>query len=65
MIAAGLSTATVIGAALTPVAALVGGLLATVVVYGVARRVPRGSSGASILLAGVMVNAICALWQIV
>lgn len=56
----GLSTATALGAALTPLAALLGGLATTVLVYRLARRMPRGGSGASILLAGIMVNAICA-----
>jgi iron complex transport system permease protein len=60
VIAIGLGTATVLGAALTPLAALAGGLLATGSVYWVAQRVPRGSTGTSILLAGVMVNSICA-----
>ncbi len=59
-IAAGLSAATIVGAMLVPFSALLGGLLATVVVYGVARHAPRGPAGASILLAGVMVNAIAA-----
>ncbi len=59
-IATGLSTMTALGAALTPIAALLGGLAATATVYFVARRVGGGSAGASILLAGVMVNAICA-----
>jgi iron complex transport system permease protein len=59
-IALGLSAATFLGAMLVPFAALLGGLLATAVVYGVARRAPRGPAGASILLAGVMVNAIAA-----
>ncbi|MBW2524121.1 MAG: iron ABC transporter permease [Deltaproteobacteria bacterium] len=58
VIALGLGAATVLGAMLIPVAALVGGLGATALVYAVARRAPRGPSGASILLAGVMVNAI-------
>ncbi len=60
VIALGLGTATLLSAALIPVAALVGGLGATALVYAVARRAPRGPAGASILLAGVMVNAIAA-----
>ena len=56
----GLSTATALGATLTPLAALVGGLATTLLVYRLARRMPKGGSGASILLAGIMVNAICA-----
>ncbi len=59
-IASGLATATVLGAAVTPVAAAVGGLLATSVAGLVAARAPRGESGASVLLAGVMLNSICA-----
>lgn len=59
-IALGAGTVTIIGAALVPAAALVGGLAATVVVYGIARNAEHGSSGTSILLAGVMVNAIAA-----
>lgn len=58
-IALGLGAATVAGAALIPAAALVGGLGATVLVYGIARDA-GGASGASILLAGVMVNSIAA-----
>jgi iron complex transport system permease protein len=58
-IALGLGASGLLGAMLIPAAALVGGLLATVLVYGVARGA-GGSSGASILLAGVMVNAIAA-----
>jgi iron complex transport system permease protein len=56
VIALGVTTATWLGAALVPLAALLGGIGATVLVYGVARRAPRGTAGASILLAGVMVN---------
>ncbi|MCC6525266.1 MAG: iron ABC transporter permease [Polyangiaceae bacterium] len=64
VIALGLGTGSVLGAALTPLSALAGGLGATLLVYGVARRPATGhggaTSGASILLAGVMVNAIAA-----
>ncbi len=60
VIALGLVTVTVLGAALVPLAALAGGLGATALVYAVARRAPRGPAGASILLAGVMVNSIAA-----
>jgi iron complex transport system permease protein len=59
-IALGLSAAGLLGAALIPGAALLGGLGATLLVYGVARDARAGASGASILLAGVMVNAIAA-----
>ena len=54
----GLGTATALGAAFLPATALAGGLGATLLVYGVARGAPGGSAGASILLAGIMVNAI-------
>ena len=57
-IALGLGASTLLGAALIPAAAFVGGLGATLVVYGVARDARAGSSGTSILLAGIMVNAI-------
>jgi iron complex transport system permease protein len=50
----------VIGTAIVPGAALAGGLGATLLVYAVARNTEHGSSGTSILLAGVMVNAIAA-----
>jgi iron complex transport system permease protein len=56
-IALGVSAATFLGAALLPAAALVGGALSTVLVYAIARRTGP-SSGASILLAGVIVNAL-------
>jgi iron complex transport system permease protein len=59
-IALGLGAATLLGAALIPAAAFLGGALATALVYGVARDARSGSSGATILLAGVMVNAIAA-----
>ena len=49
-----------LAATILPLAAFAGGLAATAVVYAVARRAPRGPAGASILLAGVMVNAIAA-----
>jgi iron complex transport system permease protein len=58
-IALGLGSATLLGAALIPGAALLGGLGATLLVYGIARGAD-GSSGTSILLAGVMINAIAA-----
>jgi len=57
-IALGLGTATILGAALIPAAAFVGGVSATLLVYGIARDRGGGASGTSILLAGVMVNAI-------
>jgi iron complex transport system permease protein len=47
-------------AAIVPLSALLGGVAATALVYWVARRAPRGPTGASILLAGIMVNAIAA-----
>ncbi len=53
----GLGAATVLGAPLLPLAALVSGLAATAIVYGLARA-SGGTSGTSILLAGVVVNAI-------
>lgn len=58
VLAAGLASAPLVGAALVPFAAFVGGLVATWLVYGVARGAPAGSGGTSILLAGVMVNAV-------
>ncbi|AKT42593.1 FecCD family ABC transporter permease [Chondromyces crocatus] len=57
-IALGLGTATALGAALLPAAALAGGLAATLLVYGIARDAPAQAAGTSILLAGIMVNAI-------
>jgi iron complex transport system permease protein len=57
-IAAGLGATTLAGAALVPAAALLGGLAATWLVYAVARGAKPAASGTSILLAGVMVNAI-------
>ncbi|MCA9622349.1 MAG: iron ABC transporter permease [Myxococcales bacterium] len=58
VMALGVASLGVVAAAVVPLAALAGGLLATFVVYAVARRAPWGPSGASILLAGVMVNSI-------
>lgn len=58
-IALGLGASGILGAALIPGAALLGGLSATLLVYGIARGA-GGASGTSILLAGVMVNAIAA-----
>ena len=60
VIALGVTMTGLLGAALVPLAALVGGVGATLLVYAVARRAPRGPAGASILLAGVMVNSIAA-----
>lgn len=54
----GLGTATLLGAALVPLASLAGGLVATLLVYGIAKDMPSGASGTGILLAGIMVNAI-------
>jgi iron complex transport system permease protein len=59
-IALGLGSTTVLGATLLPAAALAGGLGATLLVYGMARGAPEGTSSASLLLAGVMVNSIAA-----
>jgi iron complex transport system permease protein len=56
-IALGLSTLGALGGALVPVAALAGGLGATALVYTIARRGGE-PSGPSILLAGVIVNAV-------
>ena len=53
----GLGGATMLGAPLLPLVALAGGMGATMLVYSLARRSGR-SSGASVLLAGVVVNAI-------
>lgn len=58
VLAVGLGSAPFVGAALVPLAAFAGGLVATWLVYGVARGAPAGSGGTSILLAGVMVNAV-------
>jgi iron complex transport system permease protein len=56
-ILAGASVATMVGASIVPLAALAGGLLATALVYALA-RLGGASGGTSILLAGVVVNAI-------
>ena len=56
-IALGVASSTVLGAAVLPLAALAGGFGATVLVYALARR-GGTDSGTSILLAGVVVNAI-------
>src|SRR4051812_24849077 len=56
-ILAGLTSLTLLGAALIPLLALAGGLIATMLVYAVARS--RGSlSGTEILLSGIIVNAM-------
>jgi iron complex transport system permease protein len=55
-IALGIASTTLLGAEVLPLAALVGGLGATAIVYMLARRAT--DSGTSILLAGVVVNAI-------
>ncbi len=60
VIALGLGVTTILGAALTPLAAFAGGLAATALVYAIARPAARGASGATMLLAGVMVNSIAA-----
>ena len=53
----GLSLLSGLGASIVPLAAFAGGLAATVIVYGVARR-SDAPGATSILLAGVVVNAI-------
>lgn len=53
----GLTGATLFGASLVPLLALLGGLLATTLVYGLVRGGADGT-GTTILLAGVVVNAI-------
>jgi len=53
----GLTGATVYGASLVPLAALLGGLAATAIVYLLARH-GETMTGTSMLLAGVVVNAI-------
>ncbi len=53
----GLSSTTVLGASLVPIAALLGGIGATALVHLFAAAAP-GSRGTSVLLAGVVVNAI-------
>ncbi len=57
VIALGITATGLLGALLVPAAAFVGGLLATLLVYWIAYK-REELSGASILLAGVMVNAI-------
>lgn len=54
----GLGGLTFFGASLLPLIALVSGLGATMLVYTLARSTQRPSSGSSMLLAGVVVNAI-------
>jgi iron complex transport system permease protein len=56
-IALGLTGTTLLGASIVPVAALLGGMGATAIVYGVARA-GGGMTRTSMLLAGVVVNAI-------
>lgn len=53
----GLSGATLVGASLVPIAALAGGMGATLLVHAFATAAP-GSRSTSVLLAGVVVNAI-------
>jgi iron complex transport system permease protein len=60
IIALGIPVASRFGATLTPLAAFAGGLGATALVYFIARSAPGGPSGAAMLLAGVMINSICA-----
>ncbi len=60
----GVSGATWVGASLVPVAAFVGGAAATALVYALVRST-GSTSGASILLAGVVVNAIASALIIV
>lgn len=59
-IALGVQAAGLVAAAVVPLAALIGGIAATFLVYAIARRLPQGTSGTSILLAGVIVNSIAA-----
>lgn len=56
----GLEAGTMLGASLVPVVAFAGGLGATALVHAFAAGAPdaRGSRGASVLLAGIVVNAI-------
>jgi cobalamin transport system permease protein len=56
---AGASALTLVGAALVPLAALAGGVAATLLVYAIARAGGE-VSGTTIVLAGVIVNAIAA-----
>lgn len=56
-IVAGASAFTLVGAAIVPVAALCGGLVATLLVFAIARASGE-MSGTTIVLAGVIVNAI-------
>jgi iron complex transport system permease protein len=55
----GISGATMLGASILPLFALVGGMVATALVHVVAEAAPD-SRGASVLLAGVVVNALAA-----
>lgn len=48
------------GVVAVPAAAFAGGLGATLIVYSVGRDAPSGAAGTTVLLAGVMVNAIAA-----
>lgn len=57
-IALGVASSTLLGAEVLPIVALATGLGATAFVYALARRGGGTSSGASILLAGVVVNAV-------
>ncbi len=54
----GVSTTTILGASIVPLAALVGGIGATSLVYALVRSQQSTASGTAILLAGVVVNAI-------
>jgi iron complex transport system permease protein len=56
-IVAGASAFTLVGAAIVPAAALAGGLVATLLVFTIARATGE-MSGTTIVLAGVIVNAI-------
>jgi iron complex transport system permease protein len=58
-IVAGAGVTTLLGASLVPLAALAGGFGATLLVYAIVRA-RSDSSGSSILLAGVVVNAVAA-----
>jgi iron complex transport system permease protein len=54
----GVSGATLLGASIIPVFAFAGGLAATLLVHSLAARTAIDRSGANVLLAGIVVNAI-------
>ncbi len=61
-IALGLATSSRWGGGLLPLAAALGGLLATWLVVALRRRARAAASGMTLLLAGVMVNAMAGAW---